>query len=97
MFTWVYTTEGTSLYIDGILEKVMIGTSYGLYFHSTAPLILGGEATVNGYTSPYLNGKLSDFRIYCTALSAEDILALYKKSVYIDNEGNLYGAELREV
>ena len=75
----------------------MTGTSYGLYFHSTAPLILGGEATTNGYTSPYLDGKLSDFRIYCTALSPEDILALYKKSTYIDNEGNLYGAELREV
>ena len=97
MFTWVYTTEGTFLYIDGVLEKTMPGTSYGLYFNPTAPLILGGEATVNGYTSPYLNGKLSDFRIYCTALSTEDILALYKKSTYIDNEGNLYGAELREV
>lgn len=97
MFTWVYTTEGTFLYIDGVLEKTMPGTSYGLYFNPTVPLILGGEATVKGYTSPYLNGKLSDFRIYATALSAEDILALYKNSVYIDNEGNLYGAELREV
>lgn len=97
MFTWVYTTGGTSLYVDGVLEKTMTGTSYGLYFNPTAPLILGGEATFKGYTSPYLNGKLSDFRIYCTALSAKDILALYKKSTYIDNEGNLYGAELREV
>ena len=97
MFTWVYTTNGTSLYVDGILKQSKTGTSYGLYFHSTAPLILGGQATSINYTSPYLDGKLSDFRIYVTALSAEDILALYKNSVYIDNEGNLYGAELREV
>lgn len=97
MFTWVYTTSGTLLYVDGILKQSKTGTSYGLYFHSTAPLILGGQATSTNYTSPYLNGKLSDFRIYVTALSAKDILALYKNSVYIDNEGNLYGAELREV
>ena len=97
MFTWVYTTNGTSLYVDGILKQSKEGISYGLYFHSTAPLILGGQATSTNYTSPYLDGKLSDFRIYVTALSAEDILALYKNSVYIDNEGNLYGAELREI
>jgi len=42
MFTWVYTTNGTSLYVDGILKQSKTGTSYGLYFHSTAPLILGG-------------------------------------------------------
>ena len=97
MFTWVYTTSGTSLYVDGALKQSKTGTSYGLYFHSTAPLILGGQATSTNYSSPYLDGKLSDFRIYVTALSAEDILALYKNSVYIDNEGNLYGMELREV
>lgn len=97
MFTWVYTTSGTSLYVDGVLKQSKTGTSYGLYFHSTAPLILGGQATSTNYSSPYLDGKLSDFRIYVTALSVEDILALYKNSVYIDNEGNLYGAELREV
>lgn len=97
MFTWVYTTSGTLLYVDGVLKQSKTGTSYGLYFHSTAPLILGGQATPTNYSSPYLDGKLSDFRIYVTALSVEDILALYKNSVYIDNEGNLYGVELREV
>ena len=97
MFTWVYTTSGTSLYVDGVLKQSKTGVSYGIYFHSTAPLILGGQATSTNYTSPYLDGKLSDFRIYITALSAEDILALYKNSIYLDNEGNLYGAELREV
>lgn len=97
MFTWVYTTSGTSLYIDGILKQSKSGTSYGIYFHSTAPLILGGQASGSSYTSPYLNGKLSDFRVYTTALSAEDILALYKNSVYLDNEGSLYGVELREI
>lgn len=97
MFTWVYTISGTSLYVDGVLKQSKSGTSYGIYFHSTAPLILGGQASGSSYTSPYLNGKLSDFRVYTTALSAEDILALYKNSVYLDNEGNLYGAELREV
>ena len=64
--------------------------------------------SING-TAIYINGfdnqthyssnnmSISDFRIYATALSAEDILALYKNSIYIDNQGSLYGAELREI
>jgi len=46
------------------------GVSYGLHFNTTAPLILGGEATASSYTSPYFDGKMSDFRIYSTALSS---------------------------
>ena len=42
-------------------------------------------------------GLISDFRIYATALSEEDIKSLYQNSAYIDNQGNIYGAVYEEV
>ena len=44
-----------------------------------------------------LAGYISDYRIYATALSAEDVKSLYQNSAYIDNQGNIYGAVYEEV
>ena len=92
MFTWVYNITSTHLYIDGILKVSKTATSYGLHFSTTAPLIIGGEATGTSATTPYFTGKQSDFRIYATALSADDVKSLYQNSAYIDSSGNVYGA-----
>ena len=80
-------------YKNGTYISTSDRTQYGTLIHGSLSNGFGGESL----TSKNWIGGLSDFRFYCTALSAEDILALYKNSVYIDNEGNLYGAELREV
>ena len=34
-------------------------------------------------------GNISDFRIYATVLSAEDVKELYEQSAFIDNKGNI--------
>lgn len=96
MFTWIYTTNNTYLYVDGELKVTKTYTSYGLHFNTTAPLIIGGEATSNGGSSPYFDGKMSDFRIYATALSADDVLTLYNTAATIDNQGNLFTYEVVE-
>lgn len=96
LFTWTYTTEGTKVYVDGVLKVTKTATSYGIHFNNTAPLIIGGEATATGATTPYLTGKLSDFRIYATALSADDVKELYQTSASIDNQGNLHTYEVVE-
>ena len=96
MFTYVYTTSGTKLYVDGNLKVNNTYTSYGVHYNATAPLIIGGEATGSGATSPYFNGKMSDFKLFYTALSADDVKELYQVSASIDNIGNLYSYEVVE-
>lgn len=44
----------------------------------------------------YFTGKLSDFRIYATALSDSDIKDLYETKFSLDNNGNLFIGELIE-
>ena len=44
-------------------------------------------------TDEKFTGNYSDVRMYCTALSAEDILDLYHTSANVDDLGNLHGFE----
>lgn len=73
------------LFVDGILY----GTA------KTYRSISGSVIVINGWftdTSTYyrdIGGKMSDFRIYSTALSEADILELYKAPISIANNGAL--------
>lgn len=79
MFTLVYNASGEKIYIDGNLHSEASYTSYGLSFNKNARLYLGCEASGANPTTPYFNGRMSDFRIYYTALSADEVLDLYEK------------------
>lgn len=42
-------------------------------------------------------GAVSDFRVYCTALSTDDVKEMYETAASVDNKGNFHCYELKEV
>jgi hypothetical protein len=90
---YVMTGDGTTckLYVDGVL--------YGQA--KTYKAISGTSIYINGWDSSTSycsdNTNISDFRIYATALSTDDVKSLYQNSAYIDSSGNVYGAVHSEV
>lgn len=99
---FVGTFDGyvAKIYVDGEYENVSTDASpevkAAIKYQGNVPIYIGCEANgANPYT-PYFNGKLSDIRIYATALSAEDIKELYNTSASIDNHHNVYAREFVE-
>ena len=84
---------------DGTTTKLYINGSY-IASATTYKPITGNNLWISGWdasTSYTFNGsKLSDFRVYATALSDKDIAELYNTSSSIDNKGNVYARELVE-
>lgn len=95
---WVFITivkfsTGTiKAYLNGV-EKA--ATGYGFTSQSfSSPWYIGRDS--RGDNTAYL-GNMSDFRIYCTALSANQIKELYNTSMQIDSSGNVFARELVEL
>lgn len=89
---YVMTGDNTvcKLYVDGEL--------YGqAKVHKT---ISGNIIYINGWDSgtsySFTNMDMSDFRIYATALSPEDVFDLYNLGAAIDTNNNLYTYEVTE-
>ena len=94
--TWyhfVIISTGTTtrdLYINGIKQTKNSNTSNWSY--SINQLQLGRRST----TTDGFKGQISDFRMYITALSDNDVVELYNTSAIIDNLGNIYGYQFEE-
>lgn len=82
------TTRG--LYINGMEQTPTSSTTNWTF--TLDYLQIGKRSTTSGGFA----GKLSDFRMYSTALSASDILDLYNAPVYIDNLGTMGAFEFIE-
>ena len=84
------TRDGTNelYYINGELKKTIEAKSMpnGTYY-------IGAWSTIDKQN---YYGNISDFRIYATALSAEDIKELYDTSAIVDNQGDLMCLEYEE-
>lgn len=103
------TTQVTAPTTNVWHHFVMTGNGTKCYVYKDGEL--WGEAktykSISG-TTIYLNGwdagtsyalagtQLSDFRIYATALTAEQVTDLYHTSMSIDSSGNIYARELVE-
>lgn len=89
------TKKGTNdikVYINGIQKWASTAVHNALTFPTTYRI---GRDTRSGDNTPY-KGLMSDFRIYATALSVEDVAELYHTAASIDKQGNLFCGEVVE-
>ena len=88
MITMTRNTSETKFYVNGELKITgSVGTiPSGNYF-------IGAWKTSNEQN---YKGKISDFRLYSTVLSVDDIKMLYSTSASIDKNGNMYAYEFKE-
>ena len=91
----VITKKGTNdikIYLNGELKQNFTTTHNNLDFITTYRL---GRDTRYNDNTPY-KGLISDFRIYSTALSIDDILELYHTGASVDKDANLFTGEVVE-
>ena len=88
LFTFVRTASDSKLYVNGELR--ITGTAGSI---PSGNYWIGSWSTA---TSQNYEGLMSDFRVYATALSADDVMALYKNAGYVDSDGNVYAYEMTE-
>ena len=89
MITMVRDGTNELYYVNGDLKKTIEAKSM-----PTGTYRIGSW---NGLTSQNYYGLMSDFRIYATCLSVDDIKELYQVGASIDKSGNMYAYELKEV
>lgn len=97
MLTGTYDGTIAKLYVDGVLKATKESTSAISWAEATG-FTIGKMAYSHTSTTTYFpfNGKISDARVYSTALSAEDIKELYNTAAYVDKDGSLRTYELVE-
>ena len=98
--SWVHVVgtfdgENLKIYVNGQL-KGAVSYSGKISYNGSVPWMVAGNPDANGNASENFTGRLSDLRIYATALSGEDILDLYQTGASIDNAGGAYTYELME-
>ena len=96
-WTYVVVTRLSSckkLYVNGILKQT-VNTVGDMKLISNVGTI-GASSQGGDGISNYLNGQLSDFRIYATALDNQTIEELYKVGASLDSSGNLYAYDFNE-
>ena len=91
----VYDGRYGRVYKDGVATGATLDMGSVLPLKDMKGVVIGFSKAGGVWRSN--KSYFSDFRIYATALSADDIQSLYQNSAYIDSSGNVYGAVHSEV
>lgn len=95
MFTIVIdVATGIKIYKNGSLAHTYSGALTDITSGFTNDTFRIGSDSRTGDTM--MEGKMSDFRIYCSALSAEDVLTLYQSAGSATRDGGLIAYEFQE-
>ena len=83
------------IYLNG---EQKTSAAAGTLSKSNTNASIGRSSTGNTLaTSNYFSGQMSDFRIYGTALTADDVKYLYATSAAIDNNGDMFASSFEEI
>ena len=102
MITGTFDGYQAKIYIDGVLksQSTALTAKTPIKYHASNGIFIGAEAasstTTPANSACYFNGKISDVRIYGTALKEADILNLYQTRVSIGDDGTMYAYEFIE-
>ena len=88
------SSTSSYLYIDGALKNS--ASCSGTITYNNALNVIGAEPKQTVIAGNYFNGKISDFKIYATALSSSDIMLEYNRKASIDKNGNIYSGEFSQ-
>lgn len=88
---WNNKTGTVKMFINGVLKKTVTGVTG----QAAGSLASQKEIGTEGSGRPF-HGKLSDLRLYATALSDEDIAELYNTPAILTKNGTFMAAELVE-
>lgn len=91
----VITRNGNTVksYINGVLKDTSTATLNGTIPTTATTFRIGSD---NRTGDTLFKGRMSDFRIYGSVLSADDVLALYNTGAKVSNTGAMLGYEMKE-
>lgn len=93
---FVWNNGVSKWYLDGSQYGSTVDTWATDTLSSTLDYTIGDSYTGTNWNGTLFTGRLSDFRIYATALSENDIKELYQTSAAVDNKKNIYAYEFKE-
>lgn len=96
-FCYTWNNGVAQWYLNGAKIGNSVTYTTRTYIPNTKNVCLGDSYTGTSWNGCPFNGQLSDFRLYSTVLSDDEIKNLYESSTSIANNGILLSSEFVEV
>ena len=93
---YVWNNGVAQWYLNGAKLGNAVTYTGKTYISNSAPSTIGDSYTGSSWNGTPFTGNISDFRLYATALSADDIKELYQTSASVTNNGAVMCYEFDE-